>query len=117
MIPADETFDGTWPYKPHFFEGNGFSMHYVDENSTGDETFLCVHGEPTWGYLYRNFIPRLARHGRVIVPDHMGFGKSETPQDRRYTIEEHCQNLERLVLKLDLRKITLVMQEWGRPNL
>ena len=115
MIEANETFDGTWPHTPHFFHGNGFAMHYVDENPNGEETFLCVHGEPTWGYLYRNIIPRLARYGRVVVPDNMGFGKSETPQDRAYTIEEHCDNLDRLVLDLDLTNLTLVIQDWGGP--
>ncbi len=120
MIEPDETFDGTWPYRPHFFGGNGFRMHYIDEpsekaNSGGNETFLCVHGEPTWGYLYRNIIPQLAKLGRVVVPDHMGFGKSETPMDRGYSIEEHCDNLERLVLELDLTGITLVLQDWGGP--
>ena len=115
MIDPEETFDGTWPFAPNFFDGNGFKMHYVDENPGGDETFLCVHGEPTWGYLYRNIIPRLARMGRVVVADHMGFGKSETPQARRYTIEEHYRNLENLVLDLDLRGITLVLQDWGGP--
>lgn len=113
MIPADETFDGTWPFKPHFFEGNGFKQHYIDEPGDGDATFVCVHGEPTWGYLYREFIPRLTPHGRVVIPDHMGFGKSETPQDREYSIEEHCDNLERLLLELDLKNITLVVQDWG----
>lgn len=115
MIDAGETFDNTWPYTPHFFDGNGFRLHYVDENPAASESFLCVHGEPTWGYLYRNFIPRLAKHGRVVVPDHMGFGKSQTPQDRRYTIEEHCNNLEKLILALDLTNITLVVQDWGGP--
>ncbi len=84
-----------------------------ERNPDGQETFLCVHGEPTWGYLYRNIIPRLARYGRVVVPDHMGFGKSETPQDRAYTIEEHCDNLDRLMLDLDLTNLTLVIQDWG----
>jgi pimeloyl-ACP methyl ester carboxylesterase len=115
MIEADETFDGTWPFAPNFFDGNGFRMHYVDENPGGAETFLCVHGQPTWGYLYRNIIPRLARHGRVVVPDQMGFGKSETPQDRGYTIEEHCDNLLALVEHLELGNITLVIQDWGGP--
>ncbi len=115
MIEANEDFDGTWPYAPKYFQGNGFAMHYVDENPDGAETFLCVHGEPTWGYLYRNIIPRLAKFGRVVVPDHMGFGKSETPLDRAYSIEEHCDNLDRLVLDLDLTNLTLVMQDWGGP--
>jgi pimeloyl-ACP methyl ester carboxylesterase len=116
MIPADETFDETWPYSPLFFSGSGFRQHYIDEGprNTG-ETFVCVHGEPTWGYLYRNFIPALSKLGRVVVPDHMGFGKSETPQDRTYSIQEHTENLERLLLDLDLRDITLIVQDWGGP--
>lgn len=113
MIPADETFDDTWPYAPRFFEGAGFRMHYVDEGPADAEPIVCLHGEPTWGYLYRNFIPRLGRHGRVVVPDHMGFGKSETPQDRSYEIREHCENFEKLMLHLDLHDVTLVMQDWG----
>jgi haloalkane dehalogenase len=115
MIPANETFDGTWPYAPHFFEGAGFRMHYVDEGAPDAEPIVCLHGEPTWGYLYRKFIPQLAKHGRVIVPDHMGFGKSETPQDRSYEIREHCENMEKLLLHLDLHDITLVVQDWGGP--
>ena len=116
MIEPSETFDGTWPYKPNFFDGNGFKHHYVDEGPRDSrETFVCVHGEPTWGYLYRNFIPKLSQLGRVVVPDHMGFGKSETPQDRDYTPREHYENLESLLLDLDLRDVTLVLQDWGGP--
>ena len=116
MIDADETFDGTWPYAANFFDGNGFRQHYIDEgvHDTG-ETFLCLHGEPTWGYLYRHFVGPLTQLGRVVVPDHMGFGKSETPQDRAYSIREHYENLERLLLALDLSKVTLVIQDWGGP--
>ena len=115
MIPADETFDGTWPYAPRFFQGAGFRQHYVDEGPSDGDPIVCLHGEPTWGYLYRKFIPRLVKHGRLIVPDHMGFGKSETPQDRAYEIRDHCENLEKLLLHLDLRDITLVVQDWGGP--
>ncbi len=121
MIEANETFEGTWPFAPHFHDGNGFRQHYIDEPGieTGDpadeNTIICIHGEPTWGYLYRKFIPRLARHGRVIVPDHMGFGKSETPQDRDYSIREHSDNLENLLMSLDVKNVTLVLQDWGGP--
>ena len=116
MIGENETFNGTWPYKANYFEEHGFRQHYVDEGSKDPaETFVCLHGEPTWGYIYRNFIPRLSGIGRVVVPDHMGFGKSETPQDREYSIEEHCDNLDALLLSLDLRDATLVMQDWGGP--
>ena len=113
MIPANETFDGTFPFRPHFTDAPGFRMHYVDEGE-GDP-IVCLHGEPTWGYLYRKFIPPLSRHHRVIVPDHMGFGKSETPQNREYTLATHVANLEALLLELDARDVTFVLQDWGGP--
>ena len=116
MIPAEETFDGTWPFAASFYQGKGFRQHYVDEGPhDSGETFVLLHGEPTWGYIYRNFIPSLSQRGRVVVPDHMGFGKSETPQDRGYSTQEHCENLEALLLELDLHDVTLVMQDWGGP--
>jgi len=96
MIPANETFGGTFPFKPNFFEGNGFKMHYVDEGE-GD-VIICLHGQPTWGYLYRKFIPPLSQTHRVIVPDMMGYGKSETPADGVYTFETHVENLIALVV-------------------
>ena len=114
MVPPNETFDGTFPFKPQFTEAAGFRMHYVDEGA-GDP-IVCLHGEPTWGYLYRNFIPPLSETHRVIVPDHMGFGKSETPQDREYTLRTHAENLTKLLVEtLDLGAITFVGQDWGGP--
>jgi haloalkane dehalogenase len=113
MIAADETFDGTWRYAPKFCSASGFQMHYVDE---GDKRpVVLLHGQPTWGYIYRRFIGPLAATYRVIVPDHMGFGKSETPSDRAYTLSTHVANLTALIESLDLRDITLVMQDWGGP--
>jgi haloalkane dehalogenase len=88
-------------------------MHYVDEGE--GEPIVCLHGEPTWGYLYRRFIPPLSKTHRVVVPDHMGFGKSETPPDLEYTQRTHVENLEALIYELDLREITLVLQDWGGP--
>ena len=112
MIEANETFNGTFPFAPHFTTKPGFRMHYVDEGS-GDP-IVCLHGEPTWGYLYRKFIPPLSATHRVIVPDHMGFGKSETPQDREYTYLTHVANLEAFLNdELDAQDITLVIQDWG----
>ena len=113
MIPQNETFNGTWSYEPQFCTESGFRQHYIDEG-TG-EVVICLHGEPTWGYLYRNMIDPLAEEFRVIVPDHMGFGKSETPQDREYTLKSHTENLSRLIESLDLDNITFVMQDWGGP--
>jgi cis-3-alkyl-4-acyloxetan-2-one decarboxylase len=77
---------------------------------------VLLHGEPTWGYLWRHLIGPLSQDHRVVVPDHMGFGKSATPQDRTYLAIEHIDNLERLVVDtLDLRDITLVLHDWGGP--
>ncbi|WP_432240166.1 alpha/beta fold hydrolase [Herbaspirillum robiniae] len=115
MIPAGLDFDGSFPYAPHFSNAPGFRMHYVDEGPRDGEVVLCLHGEPTWGYLFRHLIGTLRGRYRVVVPDHMGFGKSETPQDRSYWLQDHIDNLERLVLELDLRGITLVMHDFGGP--
>jgi pimeloyl-ACP methyl ester carboxylesterase len=113
MIPADENFEKTWPFAPHFTEAAGFRHHFIDEGS--GRPVLLLHGQPTWGYIYRNFIPALAATHRVVVPDHMGFGKSETPPGREYTLRTHVGNLTSLIDALDLRDITLVMQDWGGP--
>jgi haloalkane dehalogenase len=114
VIAAEETFDGTWPFTPRFSERAGFRMHYVDEGS--GSPVVMLHGEPTWGYLYRALIRTLAECQRVVVPDHMGFGKSETLPDRSYLLGEHVSNLESLLVdELDLREMTMVLHDWGGP--
>jgi len=115
LIPAHADFDKTFPFAPHFETVNGFQMHYVDEGDRAREVVLCLHGEPTWGYLYRSLITALCGDYRVVVPDHMGFGKSETPQDRSYWLQDHIDNLEKFVLQLDLNDVTLVMHDFGGP--
>ena len=115
MIKASETFEGTWPFLPYFFDGNGFLMHYVDEGPRQANPIILLHGEPTWGYLYRKFIPELSKSFRVVVPDMMGFGKSETPQDKEYTLKTHVENLCGLIDHLKLTNITFVGQDWGGP--
>jgi len=110
----DETFDGTYPFAPHYHEINGFEMHFVDEG-TG-EPIVLLHGDPTWGYLYRAFIPTLSQHRRCIVPDQMGMGKSSTPRHPYpYRLQHHVANLETLLLRLDLHDLTLVLHDWGGP--
>lgn len=110
----DETFAGTFPFAPHYHHVNGFEMHFVDEGS--GEPLVLLHGDPTWGYLYRNLLPSLSQHWRCIVPDHMGMGKSETPQDPAlYHLQQHVANLEALLLHLKLHDITLVLHDWGGP--
>jgi len=111
---ADETFGGTFPFAPRYRTINGFEMHFVDEGA--GEPIVLLHGDPTWGYLYRAFIPPLARRARCIVPDHMGMGKSEVPgTPYPYRLEHHRANLEALLHALDLDRITLVVHDWGGP--
>lgn len=110
----DETFEGTFPFAPHYHRVNGFDMHYVDEGA--GEPIVLLHGDPTWGYLYRAFILPLSRQNRCIVPDHMGMGKSGDAVDLYpYRLRHHIDNLEDLLLHLNLHQITLVVHDWGGP--
>ncbi len=112
-VAPDETFNGTWPFTARYTDAPGFRMHYVDE---GDgEVILALHGEPTWGYLFRHLIKTLSRKYRIVVPDHIGFGKSETPQNKNYYLQDHIDNLEQFVLEQDLKEVTLVMHDFGGP--
>lgn len=110
----DETFSGSFPFAPHYFPVNGFEMHYVDEGQ--GKPVVMLHGDPTWGYLYRAFIPPLSQRHRCIVPDHMGMGKSDVPSEPYpYRLQHHIANLEALLLHLDVQDITLVVHDWGGP--
>jgi haloalkane dehalogenase len=109
-------------YAPHYLTVDGgaenaaLRMHYLDEGrqEPDGEVFLCLHGEPSWCYLYRKMIPTLAAHGRVIAPDLIGFGRSDKPTERSaYTYAMHRATVESLIRQLDLRRITLVCQDWG----
>ena len=112
----DERFAGLsgWPYAPRYALQDGLRMHYVEEGA-GDP-ILLLHGEPTWGFLYRRMIPVLAGAGRVVVPDLLGFGRSDKPRDQAaYSYDMHARSIERLALDLDLRELTVVVHDWGGP--
>ncbi|MEM7293701.1 MAG: haloalkane dehalogenase [Pseudomonadota bacterium] len=118
----DERFNNLpdFPYEPNYVDDlpgfEGMRMHYVDEGSTGaDRVFLCLHGEPTWCYLYRKMIPVFANSGaRVIAPDLFGFGRSDKPTDDSvYSFDFHRDSLLRLIERLALSNITIVCQDWG----
>jgi len=113
----DWTFDGTWPYEPRWFDGRDGRLHYVDEGPRGGRPVILAHGNPTWSYLYRNFIPPLVEAGfRAIAVDHLGFGRSDKPDDpEAYRIPRHAERLESLLESLDLREATIVPQDWGGP--
>ena len=106
-------------FAPHFFAWQGKSVHYLDEPAIGVPmgTFLLLHGEPSWSYLYRHWIPRLTAAGyRCVAPDFLGFGGSDKPTDDNwYVIERHCEMMRALIDALDLHEIHLVVQDWGGP--
>ena len=103
-----------YSFAPHHADLGGLRMHYVDEGS-GDP-ILLLHGEPTWSFLYRWMIPPLAAVARVVAPDYIGFGRSDKPVEREwYSYDAHYQSVERLVERLELRRLTVVMQDWGGP--
>jgi len=101
-----------FPYEPRYVEINGARVHYVDEGS--GEVILCLHGEPTWSYLYRKMIPILAAAHRVVAMDFIGFGRSDKFTEREdYTFEMHRSTIASFIRKLDLTGITAVVQDWG----
>jgi pimeloyl-ACP methyl ester carboxylesterase len=110
------TLRDRWPYSPHYANVNGWRMHYIDEGK-GDPVVL-LHGNPTWGFLYRDMIGPLVSSGRrVIVPDMIGFGLSEKPtREQAHCLDGHIANLTALMRQLDLTRITLVCHDWGGPT-
>jgi haloalkane dehalogenase len=119
----DERFHGLpgFAFAPHYLEGlegyEGLRIHYLDERpaSACGRVALCLHGEPTWCYLYRKMIPLFTARGhRVVAPDFLGFGRSDKPvNDAVYTFSFHRSMLMQFIEMLDLRHVTLVVQDWG----
>jgi len=92
----------------------GLRLHYLDEGNKESPTVLLLHGEPTWSFLYRKMIPILSKNFRVIVPDLIGFGKSDKPVEKSsYTYQKHMDWLTVFIEKLNLRGIILFCQDWG----
>ena len=114
---TDWTFGGQWPFAPRWFDTPQGRLHYIDEGPRDAPPVIMVHGNPTWGYLYRRFIAAVVEAGfRAIVMDHLGFGRSEKPADPGvYTIALHADRCEALLESLDLADATLVVQDWGGP--
>jgi haloalkane dehalogenase len=100
-----------FPYAPRTVSVCGHDLHYVDEGR--GETLLMLHGNPTWSYLWRHLIAGLRDRARCVAPDHLGFGFSDKPRDADYSMRAHAMRLEAFVQALDLRDVTLVVQDWG----
>jgi len=109
-----------FPFAPHYLDAlpgyEGIRVHYVNEGpADADVVWLCLHGQPTWSYLYRKMIPVFVRAGhRVIAPDFIGFGKSDKPvEDAVFTFDFHRNMLLAFIQHLNLHNIRLVCQDWG----
>jgi haloalkane dehalogenase len=106
-----------YPFDSHYLPIGGSRMHYLDEcvpPGRSDQPLLMVHGNPTWSFYWRNLVLGLRDQYRCVVPDHIGCGLSDKPQQYNYyTYQQHIQNLSELIEKLDLRNITLLAHDWG----
>lgn len=118
----DERFENLpdFPFEPNYVEVNDESLgalriHYLDEGPKEAPVILCLHGEPTWSFLYRKMIPVFVEAGfRVVAPDLIGFGRSDKPSERSdYTYARHVRWMKEFIESLDLRGITLLGQDWG----
>ncbi len=113
----DERFENLpgFDFEPHYKDINGYRVHYLDEGPSDGEAILLLHGEPTWSFLYRKMIPVLTEAGyRCIVPDLIGFGRSDKPADMdTHTFKFHVDAMTKLVEALDLQNATFFGQDWG----
>ncbi|WP_420432490.1 haloalkane dehalogenase [Hyphobacterium sp.] len=117
----EERFSGLkdWDYTPRYIDDlpgyEGLRMHYVDEGPQDAPVFLCLHGEPSWAYLYRKMMPVFLDAGcRVVAPDFFGFGRSDKPvKDADYTFHFHRNSLKAFFERMDLKDVCLVCQDWG----
>ncbi len=117
----DECFAGLpdYPFAPHYLAdsaGTGLRLHYLDEGpADASVVWLCLHGQPTWSYLYRRMLPVFTAAGhRVVAPDLIGFGRSDKPvEESVYGFDFHRSVLIDLVERLDLQRVRLVCQDWG----
>lgn len=109
-----------YPWQPHYMSDlptlSGLRMHYLDEGpADADLTYLCLHGNPAWSYSYRKMIPAILEAGhRVVAPDLIGFGRSDKPKKQSvHSFAFHRQTLLELIERLDLRRVVLVVEDWG----
>jgi haloalkane dehalogenase len=106
-----------FPFESRWVDVQDHWLHYVDEGEgEGKPAVVLLHGNPTWSFLYREIIPRIAHRCRAVAPDYMGMGLSDKPLDERwYTLENHTRVITEFIEKLDLKDIILVVQDWGGP--
>ena len=102
-----------YPWQGKWLDVDGGKLHYLDEGPRDAPVMLAVHGNPTWSFYWRALVNEFSSQYRVVVPDHIGCGLSDKPQDWPYLLDGHIRNLESLVTTLDLQNIVLVVHDWG----
>jgi pimeloyl-ACP methyl ester carboxylesterase len=111
-----EMRNAEYPFEGHFLDVGGVRMHYLDEGPRDAPPIVMVHGNPTWSFYFRHLISAFRGEYRVIVPDHIGMGLSDKPDEDRYqfTLARRVDDLERLIDSLKLTQpMTLVLHDWG----
>jgi pimeloyl-ACP methyl ester carboxylesterase len=112
--PIPDWLTRQYPFSTRtFVTAGGARMSYLDEGPRRDEAVLMLHGNPTWSFYYRNLVRALAPDVRCIVPDHVGMGLSEKPQNYAYTLATRIADIAGLVASLGLRRVHLVVHDWG----
>lgn len=102
-----------YPFKSRTYTVPEGRLHYIDEGS--GEPIVLLHGNPTWSFMFRHIVTRLAPSYRCLAPDYLGFGLSDKPSAWTYLPEDHARHVQAFLLDLDLQEVTLVMHDWGGP--
>lgn len=119
MNVVPDSLQPLYPFTPRrFMTPGGAQMSYLDEGATpahteSGEAVLMLHGNPTWSFYYRELVKTLSPRFRCVVPDHIGMGLSEKPEDYRYTLAQRIDDVAALVAKLGLKRVHLVVHDWG----
>jgi len=103
--------DLLYPFAPQNITLQGHNLSFVDQGQ--GKVIVMLHGNPTWSFYYRNLVKLLQKNYRIIVPDHMGCGLSDKPQDYPYSLKTHIDNLEGLLAQCKVEKFSLVVHDWG----
>ena len=113
-LTSTKGFENLYPFESKFVDINGHALHYIDKGE--GKPVLMVHGNPTWSFYYRHLIQHLSKGFRTIVPDHIGCGFSDKPDEKtyNYTLKSRVKDLDTLIAQLNIKeKINIVVHDWG----
>lgn len=113
MLEKIENFSKLYPFQSNFLDLDGLNYHYVHEGKGNDETVIMLHGNPTWSFYYRNLAFAFKDRYQVLVPDHIGCGFSDKPESYEYTLENHIENVLKLIKFHDVKNFHLIVHDWG----